>query len=444
MENKKVTNLDAWVNTLTGQGDENQDKTKSNIAGIPFLTEYGAENIYGGDDLGRKIVEIIPLLGTQKFIEIKGDFKQKDNLINHMNKINLKHKCYEAWRDARIYGGAMTLMVFDDNIKKWNEPVNYKTIKEIKSLIVFNRWELHNKEMNLTTDIKSHNYGLPDSYEIQSSDNLDSDILHVSIHHSRFLRFDGHYLPKNAFRANLYWHNSVLANLVFELGNYFQVNNGLANLLSDWRVNVLSIHDLSNKLANEEGQDQLKARVKALNLTKSILKAMVIDAEHEKFEQNSPGNISGIEKLYQKIEDRIVALTRIPHTVLLGASPKGLGATGRHEETNFYDYILSQQNEILRPVLNQFFKIFFKDEIPDEFSYDFVSLKQMTDLEKADIREKMAKADALYLADRVLTTDEVANSRFGGDDYSLETNLDRELREREEEISPLEEEQGEE
>ena len=58
----------------------------------------------------------------------------------------------------------------------------------------------------------------------------------------------------------------------------------------------------------------------------------------------------------------------------------------------------------------------------------FNPLWQMTEAERVDIRLKQSQADVAYINAQVLTPEEVASSRFGGDAYSIETKLDLEAR----------------
>ena len=48
---------------------------------------------------------------------------------------------------------------------------------------------------------------------------------------------------------------------------------------------------------------------------------------------------------------------------------------------------------------------------------------EMTETEIVTNRKLQAETDAVYITNGVLTPDEVAISRFGGDNYSLDTKL---------------------
>jgi hypothetical protein len=66
---------------------------------------------------------------------------------------------------------------------------------------------------------------------------------------------------------------------------------------------------------------------------------------------------------------------------------------------------------------------------PTNWSLKFPELKQLSAVEKADIRLKTSQADASDVTAEILLPAEIAKSRYGGDGYSTETQVDLKLRE---------------
>ena len=80
---------------------------------------------------------------------------------------------------------------------------------------------------------------------------------------------------------------------------------------------------------------------------------------------------------------------------------------------------------------------------PDNWSIQFVPLWQNTEEQEANIRKIVAETDAIYLDRGVLDPTEVAVSRFGGNRWSMNTEVDLEARKEgfdPEELSELEQE----
>ena len=58
----------------------------------------------------------------------------------------------------------------------------------------------------------------------------------------------------------------------------------------------------------------------------------------------------------------------------------------------------------------------------------------MDDKEVATIHKTQAEADQIYMQNGVLDPNEVAKSRFSGDEYTLETAIDTDTRKRQEKL----------
>lgn len=68
--------------------------------------------------------------------------------------------------------------------------------------------------------------------------------------------------------------------------------------------------------------------------------------------------------------------------------------------------------------------------LKDGWRVYFPPLKQMSDLEKADVRLKTSQADASDITQGILLPQEVAVSRFRPEGYATETHIDLDLREK--------------
>ena len=84
-----------------------------------------------------------------------------------------------------------------------------------------------------------------------------------------------------------------------------------------------------------------------MEMSRSILRAIALDADGEDFERKSTPT-SGMADLLRKVDEQLIAATDIPHTLLLGESPSGLGATGESEHRDFFSRIAHKQSGQLR------------------------------------------------------------------------------------------------
>lgn len=437
---QKILKWDSWYNPNTGLGQSGKDKMKGSKIFHVCLDEDTASNLFAADKLANKIILKIPEEGIKNWIAFSGNKKYTDEIIKSLNNLRVKSKFYEAWFTARLYGGALLLMVADDlDAKRWYLPLEAKKVKNIKSLILFNRYEV-NIDTKLTSDINSPNFGLPDSYSIITN-NQNETLNNIKIHHSRFIRFDGSYLPKRLFELNEYWHDSFLSNLFDDISNYNQVTSAISNLLIDFRMTVYKMKGLSDMLSNEESEKLLQARIELFDKCKSNLKTIVIDQDGEEITQTTPSTLSGIDKLLSKPETSLIAKSGLPHTILFGESPSGLGATGESEKSDFVFEVKAQQEAVLKPRIDYLLGILFKSDIiliPEEelrkISYSFNDIYTLSDKEVSEIRKNMADADEKYYSSGILSAEEIALSRFGSEKYSLDTALNIEKRNAEAEL----------
>jgi uncharacterized protein len=72
----------------------------------------------------------------------------------------------------------------------------------------------------------------------------------------------------------------------------------------------------------------------------------------------------------------------------------------------------------------------FLGQEPDNWSVQFVPLWQNTEEQEAIVRRTIAETDCMYIDRGVLDPSEVAVSRFGGNKWSKETEIDLQARER--------------
>lgn len=422
------TRLDGWFNVFSGLGVKGRDKRVSNELSQEFMDEITAETLYAGDDVAAKIVDTLPEEALREWIEIKGiDADIEESIMGALDDIGARNLLKQAWAWGRMYGGAALFLSIDDGMDP-SEPVKEDRIYSIKSLTLLSRWELSPSQIN--SNIDSPFFGEPEIYRLQTSQ--PTNYVETYIHHSRLLRFDGVVLPRRMRIQNNYWGDSVFTRSQTAIQNYNSANDSAVSALQDFSVGVFQMKNLSELISS--GQEGIvRTRLELMNLSKSVIKSIVLDAD-ETFTHQSK-SLTGVPEVLKSAAARLVVASGIPHTKLLGESPSGLGATGDSEERNYYDHVKNQQNVILRPVLDTLLRYLLLSKkgptqglIPDGWTYDFVPLWQMSDKENADMQYVIAQKDQIYIQNNVLDPHEVAVSRYGGEKFSLDTVIDMDLR----------------
>lgn len=423
---KNIFKKDGWENLLTGLGVTGRDKRLGASAKWNKLTERQVEELHDCDDIAHRVVNIIPETGTEKWIELSvADNKDVANQIKKEDeRLCVKDKVAKAWAWARLYGGAGIFINVQDGLDP-SEPLDVNRILKIRSLNVFHRYELFCEQLD--RDINSENYGFPLFYTVGSR-NGNGYIYRV--HYTRILRFDGSSLSRGSFDRNDYWDDSVLTKMINALRNFNLAHDSVTSVLQDFNVGILKLKNLADIIGGDD-EKLVVSRLKLMNLSKSVMGSILLDSENETYE-NLSTPLTNIDKVLDKVNERLVAATDLPHTIILGNGATGtLSGGGESEERNFKKIVSSQQDKVLTKNLNRFYPIMLaqrqgptKGKVPELFSWKYNALWVPTEKEIVEMRNKQAQTDKVYLDGMVLSPIDVAKNRFGGEEYSYETRVD--------------------
>lgn len=431
---KPLTNVDGWANVLTGLGLRARDKRN----GAVFLREYELdrntlENLYHGDDIVARICELPAKEATREWIEIHGDKDRK--IQKKLQALNAREKIYEALVWSRLYGASILVMIVDDG-QALDQPLDPSKVTDILDLMVIDRWDLWITKFY--SDASKPDFGMPEIYSIRTSaivipgQGLSDSGYGTAIHESRVLRFEGTITGRRRRRDNQGWALSVLDRMYEVCRDFTAAYGGMANLLQDYSQAVFKIKGLANSLASDQDNVILK-RLQLLDLSRSIARAIPLDADGEDFDRKATPT-AGLPDLLDRMASRLSAATDIPITLLMGTSAKGLNATGEGDLENWYNNVRNFQETRLRNPISILLKVIAKAtgtvlETPDgqdqeEIEFSFRPLWQPTEKEIAETRKTVAESDTIYYDMGVLDNAEIAISRFGGERYSIETSLD--------------------
>lgn len=425
--------FDGWSNILTGLGVQNKDKRTGATVVSNFISQADAESMYQTDDIAAKLIDKIPEEALREGFEVYADGENMTETIQEVfEKFDLYKKIEQAWKWARLYGGAGLIIGANDGVTS-SAPLNIRGINGLQYFAVLDRWRLVPAAGDqVDKDISSSNFGLPVSYSLQNAQIGDGSQPQIKIHQSRIIRFEGFEVPYNLKASVQYWGDSVLSKLMEVIRDYQISYHSAALIMQDFTQLIVKLKGLADMIAS--GDDNLvQRRLALLASTASIVNAVVIQ-EDEECERKTT-TVTGLPEMLKAMDGRLVTACDVPHTIILGDSPSGLGATGDSENRDWYDFIKKKQESFLRPILKKILSIIFADKqgptkgvVPKKFTVEFCPLWQMSETETVQNRKTMAEADNIYIQAGVLDPKEVADSRFGGEKYSIETELNSEVR----------------
>ena len=424
--------MDGWANVLTGLGTLRGDKRMSATAVYNVMSESAADILYASSDIAATIVDAPVEDALRQWLTFTSEVDGLGPAIDKaMDVLHFPTKLAEACSWARLHGGAAILINMDDS-KDLSEPLDLINIRKVLSLVVLTRHEL--QPDTIQDDITSTEYGEPLSYRLtptRATTTLkeESSNTKVVIHRSRLLLFYGVKLPPRQRQQNNYWGDSVLNRTENAIRNYDVSNDAVATILQEFNQGVFSMKGLADMLL--AGNDTaVQKRMQTVQLARSICRAVVIDADGEKFE-NIGANVTGVPEMVRTVANRLVAASKMPHTKILGESPSGLGASGESEQADWDNYISNFQEKTLRPLVHYFLNILLSSKqgptrgaVPKTWAFEFSPLKMTSEAETQSNREKQAIVDEKYIERGVLSPIEIRKSRFGGGKYSYETVIE--------------------
>lgn len=444
-------NADAWENVITGLGRSSRDKRERTKikSPAPSSSYQEFEDLYHGDDIAATIAELPAKEMVRAWINVRADEKDAGDsvtdqvstsklVLQALDDLDAQPKVFEALVWSRVFGGSLLFLGVDDgggsDPQALSKPINERSIRSFDFLQVFDRWDVNVRKWY--ADPSQPKFGHPELYDIVQTSvpgGLDRLRPRFGIHESRFVRFDGAMTNRRRWLRNNGWADSVYVRVAEVIRDFAAAWGGAAHLLQDFAQAVFKMKGLQAALASDN-DDLVINRMILMDMCRSVARAVPLDSDNEEFTRQATP-VTGLPDLLDRFALRLSAAARMPASLLMGQSPSGLNATGDADIRFFYDSIKAQQEQNLRPRLNRIVELLFlaaegptRGHEPDNWSIEFNPLWQLDEKDMGTLRKTQAEADQIYIMNGVLTPEEVASSRFGGDRYSTDTVLDDEQR----------------
>ena len=389
---------DGLENVVAGMGTSHDKRVYTTWAAPVVLTRDVLENMYRSSWLAKRIVNVVADDMTRKWIHYRFDDRPKDDdtrlkqFKQAMNAFKVKTLVNEALRWARLYGGSLILIGLSDvkTEKDWAKPTRPEAYKKdsLRYLRVIDRWRASSSS-ELTTDLSSPNFGLPEYYTLAESS--------IRVHYSRVLRFNGQKLPHFAWRQNGCWDDSELQHVYDALMNCDTTTQAVATMIFEANVDVIKSNNITELLASRDGERKILKRFQVAAMMKSFNRTLLLDGSEE-YEKKS-NSFANLHDIIDKFMVNVCGSADIPMTRLFGQSASGLNSTNEGDLSNYYDKIHAEQDAVLRPSLEQLCHLVCQTtfgSVPDGFEFDFNPLWQLSEAEQATMEKTRADRDKVY------------------------------------------------
>lgn len=334
----------------------------------------------------------------------------------------------------RAYGGGAVLVGVDDGLDP-KLPVDESKIKAVRWLTVLRASEC--PASRYYADPRKPKYGEPELYRLQpvvmsTGTEAPASQLPFEVHESRVIPFCGVWVSPNHRQERQGWGDSTFTRVFATLSDFGMSWGSVGLLVQDYSQAIWKVKGLSEIIASNSS-DKVKKRIEAMDMSRSVARAMIMDADNEEFSRNT-SSFTGLPEVMDRFAQRLAAALEMPVDLLMGTAPAGLNNTGNSTMRFWYDTVDARRAEA-RPQYETLIRYLmlaregdFKGKEPDNWCVQERPLWQPTEDEKVKTRNTQAQSDKIYVDAGVLTPEEVAASRFGGGAYSIETTLDVEGR----------------
>lgn len=462
--NNPAFRTDGWFNTLTALNVPGKDKRRAADFYSKRITEFEAEDLWRGDDIMARIIETLPRVMLRHGFDVSVgdatptpdkpkletepndeytrldrlapvDFSQ--NMAKKLLDLKTASTFIRALDYARAFGGSAVLIGSDEagkqfkDLKRYQDPLDPRRLKDIRWLTVLRPHECW--PVQWYRDVLTPHYGTPKVYRVVR-DVMGGAAAHAPflVHESRLVRFYGITTSVRQMAMNNGWGDSIMIRLLEIVADFQMSFQALAYLISDFAQAVQKMKGLAELVAAGE-HEQVAKRAELIAMSRSVARTVLIDSEEEFERKATP--MSGLPESMTQLCNRVAAAALMPVTLLMGQAPAGLNATGDSDLRWFYDSAANDREMSVRPGLEYLVRLLMLCSEgptggiePATWKLNWHPLWQPTEKELAETRKTIAETDALYVQNQVLTPEEVAESRFGGPDWSMETSIDKKTR----------------
>lgn len=404
----RIKAADGWKNILTGLAGK-MDKSKYTTFGTaPLLDDNMLSELYIGEGLARKIVKAPADDMTRKWITITGE--KEDVIEKELHRLDAQKHFNTALCWQRLYNGSLIIIGAMDQ-KDLTKPFNPKKGNTIAWLQVIERSRILISDSDFNVDLTSPDFGKIEVYNMY----VGPTYTPAQVHRSRVLEFFGEPAPSEIKNRDLnieYWGMSVIQYVWSILKACGSTIQNVENILHEFIVGKFKLRGLEEKIA--AGNENLVIqRVEIIQMFKSVLNAILLDAEGGEDYIRDTASLAGLADLLDRFMMFLSAVSEIPVTRLFGRSPAGENATGESDTRNYYDMIAAGQSQKLRKPLQRLIDILsICYGTGQEFTFEFNPLYELTPEEKADVEKKEAEADHIRIEDGVLDAVEVREERY--------------------------------
>lgn len=391
---------DGYVNLLNKYGTKQDNSEAYKFEREPVIPDMQLTGLYEGNGLFSKIIDT----PAEEALKHGFDLNLKSDEVNAfvedaLDDLEWEEKAATAIKWARLYGGALIVMLIDDG-RGLEEPVDWEHIRSIDELRVYERPIVQPDYASLYQQDyggkgvgnRVSKFGQPEYYYVSSIYGS------FKVHESRCLVFRNGVLPEQTSNATyLFWGMPEYVRIRRALRETVTAHTDSVKLLERSVQAIYSMKGLASLLTTDDGENQVLKRLQLVDTSRGLLNSIAIDSEGEQYDFKT-FQFSGVKDVIDATCNMLSALTNIPQTILFGRSPAGMNATGDSDFESYYNFVEKIQRLMLKRNLRTLLDIVFRagiasgdvTEEPD-YKLEFNPLWSLSDTEQATVDQTKAQ-----------------------------------------------------
>ena len=425
---------DGYSNMLNKYGTKQDNSMAYQYKQECHADDMELVRLYEGNGLFTKIIDRPAEEAVKHGLDIDyGSDEIAEYVEDRLDDLEFEDKFATAEKWARLYGGAIIVMLIDDG-RGLEEPVDWANARGIAELRVFERavvqpdytalYGFHFKD----SQNGRGQYGEPEYYQVTSMYG------YFTVHRSRCLVFRNGRLPEHTTNALYrYWGIPEYVKIKRALRECITSHEDGVKLLERSVQAIYKMKNLANMLSTNDGEEKVLQRLQVIDMARGILNSIAIDTDGEDYDFKNL-SLSGIKDVIDSTCNMLSAVTNIPQTILFGRSPAGMNSTGDSDLENYYNMVENIQKMNMKANVRTVIDLILKQgrlegkisEVP-KFKVKFAALWSLSETEqasvektKADTELVKAQTEQLYMELNVLDPTEVRNRLASEGTYDIE------------------------
>ena len=343
------------------------------------------EYIYRTSWIAGQVIDTVAEDMTKEGISMMSKMSPDDiqKLSANMTSLGIWQKICSTIKWARLYGGAIAVMLIDG--ADYEKPFDVTKVRKgsFKGLAVFDRWQLEPSYNDLVTEL-GPDMGKPKFYKILPAMETMSTI---KVHYSRVVRLEGIEMPYYQKKYDNLWGMSVIERMLDRLMAFDSATQGAAQLIYKAHLRVVQIDGLRQALAmGGKTESAVIKQFQYIRLMQTNEGITLLD-KNDTFTPHQY-TFSGLADMLIQFGQQISGAVNIPLVRLFGQSPSGFNS-GEADLRNYYDNVGKLQESMLRMPVHKILETLCMSvngkPLPDDFEFDFNSLWQPSEVEKSQI-----------------------------------------------------------